>query len=135
MDNINLVDHLLSCNSITIYVNGNTQTYDNESDTYNTILETLKNITKNSHEMPALGVSLDKETREALNKDMWLELNYNDTIEYLDMPFNKLTIKLEKDSYGINIIRHSNNKYEGRCYYLNLDVDTNKLYETILKTQ
>ena len=89
---------------------------------------------KDAHEMPALGVSLDQETKEAKKSDLWLEIHFAKTMHYLDMPFDSLLIKIEKDNSGCNIIRGTRGKYEGRCYYLNTTSTMENLYSIVLDT-
>ena len=87
----------------------------------------------NSHEMPALGVSLDNETRNELKNGLWLEFNYKTTQTYNEMPFDSLLIKVEPDNSGFNVLRKHDNLYEGRCYYINLDCNMSALYNKILE--
>ena len=98
-----------------------------------TLLETLQQMLTNSHEMPALGVSLDNETRNELKNGLWLEFNYKTTQTYNEMPFDSLLIKVEPDNSGFNVLRKHDNLYEGRCYYINLDCNMSALYNKILE--
>jgi len=95
------------------------------------ILKTLKDITEYSHDMPAFGVSLDNLTKEEMKAGIWLELEFKKTYLFNEMPFDALLIKVEQDSYGFNLIRRNNGKYEGRCFYLSLNESLNNLYEVI----
>ena len=97
------------------------------------ILNELINVTNDSHEMPAFGVAIDNETREALKSGMWIELYFDTTMSHRDMPFDSLLINVEPDSSGFNLIRKYDNKYEGRCYYISLNNNTMKdLHDTIV---
>lgn len=118
--------------SITIYNNNDITTYSRNSNEFNDILSSLISITTTSHQMPAFGVSLDRETRLALKKGLWLELNFNHTYTSSEMPFNALLIEVNAQYTGFNIIRKFNGKYDGRCFYLNL-VNTNmqQLYDSL----
>ena len=120
--------------SITITYNGNEYSYAKNSDEYKEIYSAIIDFVKESHEMPALGVSLDKETKEAKKHNLWLELHFAKTMKYLDMPFDSLLIEVNKDYAGCNIIRGNNGVYEGRCYYLNTNCTMENLYNTILRT-
>ncbi len=84
-----------------------------------------------SVQMPAFGVSLDEITKEEMKSGIWIKFIFEKTIIKSEMPFDELLIHLEKDSYGINIIRGNSGVYEGRCYYLNLDNNLNALYSFI----
>ena len=69
--------------------------------------------------MPAFGVSLHAETLNELKNDNWIKINFNKQIIVNELPFVSLIFKLEKTS-GFNLIRFHNEKYEGRCFYLDL---------------
>ena len=120
--------------SITITYNGNEYNYTKNSDEYKSIYNSIMEYVKDAHEMPALGVSLDHETKTEKQNGLWLEIHFAKTMHYLDMPFDSLLIKIEKDNSGCNIIRGNNGKYEGRCYYLNTTGTMENLYNTVLNT-
>lgn len=126
---LKLSDYFVICDNICIVCDNIKSLLDNN--TTETIKSELKNLFENSHEMPALGVSIHNETVTELEKGLWLILQYNETKYHNDMPFDELLIKVNKEDYGLNIIRGNNGIYEGRCYYLNLDKNTSKLYNTI----
>ena len=119
---------------ITITYNGNEYNYTKNSDEYKSIYNSIMEYVKDAHEMPALGVSLDHETKTEKQNGLWLEIHFAKTMHYLDMPFDSLLIKIEKDNSGCNIIRGNNGKYEGRCYYLNTTGTMENLYNTVLNT-
>ena len=81
--------------------------------------------------MPALGVSIDNSTRQELKNGLWIKFDFNKVCENYDMPFESLLIKLEDQSYGLNIIRKYENKYEGRVYYINLEHSTDQFIKMI----
>ena len=74
--------------------------------------------------MPAFGVSLDAETKAAMQQGDWVELKFNQTETINEMPFNSLCFRLES-CYGLNLIRGLNGNYNGRCIYLDLPQQTN----------
>lgn len=112
--------------------NENMQTTLNKGDDkFEIILKTLKDKTKYAHDMPAFGVSIDDLTREEMKTGTWLELEFDKTYVFNDMPFDALLIKVEKDIYGFNLIRRYNGKYEGRCFYLSLNESMNELCDEI----
>jgi len=127
----NINDYFIHSNNITIYNNGNTCTYNHDTQEFNDIIDSINNMCNNSHEMPAFGVSLHKETLIAIQTGIWIELEFNSTITHNDMPFSKLIFEINPEYSGFNIIRYCDNKYEGRCYYLNLDSDMSELYSLI----
>ena len=84
----------------------------------------------NALEMPAFGVSLDKLTKEEMKKGFWLEFKFDETCCSSDMPFDSLLVKIEKSSFGVNLIRGNDGVYEGRCFYLDLNGNNfDKLYD------
>lgn len=84
------------------------------------IIDSMMTMTKDAHEMPAFGVSLDEKTREARNSGLWLELVFDKEMEYNGMPFESLLIEIHENYSGFNLIRKYNGKYDGRCFYLDL---------------
>lgn len=125
----NLYQCFENSNKLIIYHNGNLHTCNqNEQDA---IVNSLKAMLYNSHEMPAFGVSLDTETRQELNNGTWIEFCFDTVTTYNDMPFDKLLIKVSPDDAGFNIIRHHDGMYEGRCYYISLEKNMEILADTI----
>ena len=131
MDSHNIVNIFTQCNSITVIMDNTHTVFDKNSTEYTTLLDSLLDICVDSHEMPALGVSIDSETREAIKNNIWIELTYSNIITYNDMPFEKLLIEVNPSYNGFNIIRYINDEYTGRCFYLNLNKDMSTLYDTI----
>lgn len=128
---IELTDKFALATAITIYDNDETFSFSKGDDKFESVLSSLKFITQNSHEMPGFAVSLDNETKQAIQSGRWLELEFKKTQKYNDMPFDSLLIEVSKDYSGFNLIRKTNGKYEGRCFYLNLSQNMQPLYDTI----
>lgn len=107
--------------------------FDKDTPMYNSILFEFENMLIGANQMPALGVSIDELTREKMEIGIWLEFEF-DSISYnSEMPFESLLVEINKDYYGFNVIRKYNNKYDGRCYYINLnDRSMNHLYEYLI---
>jgi len=87
----------------------------------------LSQMLQESHQMPALGVSIHTETIMAINKGVWLRLQYNGTQQVDDMPFDELLIEVNSEFVGFNIIRGNRGIYDGRCYYIDLNNSTMKI--------
>ena len=136
-NNVEIQSDLVKCmstpDSIIVYNQNNKTNINSEDAMYDKITDSILEMCNGSREMPAFGVALDIETKEALKTGLWIELVYSDTQEYNDMPFDTLLIEVEKDYTGFNIIRKQNNKYDGRCFYLALDGDMSRLYNTLTK--
>lgn len=75
---------------------------------------------EDSFSMPAFAVSLDNLTKEEMKSGLWLEFVFDKTMSINEMPFDSLLVNVNKDQYGINLIRGNDGLYEGRCFYLDL---------------
>lgn len=131
-ENSSITTYFSKSESISIYKNGETKTFKNGDDEFKVLLNALNEVTKNSHDMPAFGVSLNDETMHEKRNNVWIELNFNKEESFNEMPFESLLIKVQKNDQGFNLIRKYNNKYDGRCFYLNLANNMEKLYNLIL---
>lgn len=106
---------------INIYKDGNATTYIASDKPYEEILTGWNSLLDGSHEMPAYGVSLDKETVKAMKNGLWVEFDFGKLTEYNGMPFEKLLVEVGKEFYGFNIIRYTSERgYDGRCFYIDL---------------
>lgn len=119
---------LLTPQEVTVHVNGKSLSITQEQ--YVEYISLFQSILNNSHDMPAFGVSLDQETKKAMQSGTWLQLVYPTTQEVNGLPFDILLIELHPNDSGFNIIRGNNSIYDGRCFYIDL-VDTTlaSLYE------
>lgn len=84
-----------------------------------------------AQQAPAYGVSLHENVVEQMKEGIWIKFIFEETLVKSDMTFDELLINVQKDCYGINIIRGNNGKYEGRCYYLNLKNSLDNVYDFI----
>ena len=127
MNNCDIVEVLDRADSIECWV-------DNEKHSINkdSLMESIELMMNGSHEMPAFGVSLDEETKGKMKAGVWVQFNYDKTCEYNEMRFDSLLIEIRRDDNGFNIIRKYENKYEGRCYYVDLAGDMAIVYNYIL---
>lgn len=122
-DNENsLTDCLNSVESFEIFNNGKVEIVTNEQDKFNEIFNNIKEIFASSRLMPAFGVSLHNETLNELKNECWFQINFNKEQIKNGLNFNSLLFKLE-ETQGFNLIRLYENKYEGRCLYLDLDYE------------
>ncbi len=119
---------------INVYNNGSSATYLVGQKPYEDIMLSWNNLLNGSHEMPAYGVSLNKETLKAMNSGLWVEFDFGKPTEYNGMPFEKLLVEVNKGFYGFNIIRYTKqNGYDGRCFYIDLvNKDMNDFYDVIV---
>lgn len=124
-----LTDTFFEAEKYFIYYNGEKQEIN-----ANLIFPELKKMCEKSYFSPAFGVSINQYTLNELKKGLWLEMEYSESKEFAEMPYEKLLINFQPDFYGFNIIRYnSNGGYDGRCYYLNLNGNSTNFYNTLLK--
>lgn len=84
-----------------------------------------------ARQVPALGVAIDNLVKEDMKEGIWIKFIFEKTFIKSEMPFDELLINVQKNSSGFNIIRGNNGIYDGRCYYLELNSNLDKLYEFI----
>ena len=128
-----LTDYFKSISTITILNSGQKLSFFKGDDKFELIFSELISITNNSHDMPAFAVSLHDETIKELATGIWVELGFNETQTFREMPFDTLLFSLKENNTGLNLIRKHNGKYEGRCFYLNLNKNFNDLIKLSLK--
>ena len=119
--------------NIVVYNDGKKSLYFKGDDKFELIFFELEKATQNAHDMPAFAVSLDNEIIKEKESGLWLELMFDKTQTFNEMPFDALLFKIEENNSGLNLIRKHNGKYEGRCFYLNLNENLNNLLKTTLK--
>lgn len=107
--------------SVNIYNEGQIITYYMGDVPFDDILSAWKLMIKPAHEMPAFGVSLNNQTKEAIKSGLWIEFVFNRILESNGMPYEKLLINIETGSSGFNLIRYLKpDGYCGRCFYYDL---------------
>jgi len=108
----------------TVYVikDGNEKSYSDGSAEYGLIVSAFNRMVEGARQMPAYGVSLDKETRKAKKRGLWVEFDFGKAYECSGMPFEKLLVEVADYFQGFNLIRYTSEYgYDGRCFYLDLD--------------
>ena len=89
-----------------------------------------------SRQMPAYAVSLHKLTMEDFKEGYWVKFDYGKTMKASKMPFDQLLIHIQEDMYGVNIIRGNKGRFEGRCFYLELDNKTfDEVYDFLVNVE
>jgi len=126
----NIYNYFNVCDNISVVYGNNL--YSLSQDNVLNIQNLLFYLCNNSHEMPAIGVSIHNETIKAMRTGMWLKLKYNTTLSHNGMSFDELIININSNDYGFNIIRGNNGVYDGRCYYVSLEKNIVELYNTLL---
>lgn len=133
-EQMTLDDIVKNATSIIVYNDGIKTEYTSNSANFTNVVDAFVEIVKSGHEMPAFGVSLHDSTIDSIQTGLWVEFVFEKTKVYNEMPFETLLINVEKDWSGFNIIRKHDSKYEGRCFYINLEnADMSKLYELLTR--
>lgn len=115
--------------AVEIYNNG--ELVNLSSDEFDKFENLFSDALENSRQTPAYGVSIHDLTIKEMKSGIWLRFKFEQTIYKSQMPFDELLMKIDKNSYGVNIIRGNNGRYEGRCYYLELENNFDNLYDFI----
>ena len=132
MQQKSITNYFSKATAITVIHNGTKSSYLKGDDKFEEILSALNKITASSHDMPAYGVSLDKDTKKAIESGLWLELKFKKAETFNELPFESLLFEINESYQGFNLIRKNNNTYDGRCFYLNLKTNMKHLNTVIL---
>ena len=123
----NVQDAIMNADMVNICYSNKEYNIVKDSFQYDLCMNFIENILDCSHQLPALGVAIDKEViEEKKNKD-WVEFSFNKICDIDGMFFDALLIFLEKDMGGVNVFRKVDGKYDGRCYYINLQNNFNNI--------
>ena len=131
MQQKSITNYFSKATAITIIESGTKSSYIKGDDKFEEILASLLKITAGAHDMPAYGVSLDKDTKKAIESGLWLELEFKTPEIFNELPFESLLFEVNESYQGFNLIRKNNNTYDGRCFYLNLKNNMKHLYSSI----
>lgn len=121
--------------SVNVIVDGVTTAYAVGGDKFNEICAVWNNMLSGAYEMPAYGVSLDRETRKAVKSGVWAEFVFDKALSSNGMPFEKLLVNVQPEWSGFNIIRYTAaHGYDGRCFYYDLvNKDMRLFYDCLIK--
>lgn len=122
-----MVDLFNEVSMIEVYNDG--QVIELSEEEQNKFDELFCDAISQARQMPAFGVSLHDLTIEDMKHGIWVKFIFDKTIVKSEMPFNELLIHVQKDCHGFNVIRGNNGRYEGRCYYLDLDGTLDEVYD------
>ena len=93
--------------SITVYDNGSSVQLLPAQMSYKLVINGFKNLLANARRMPAFGVSLDNDTRQAMTEGIWVEFDFGKTIYYAEMSFERLLMQAVASHSGFNLIRYN----------------------------
>ena len=121
--------------SVIVYNDGEQTEYACGGDEFEKILKSWNEMLKDSHPMPAFGVSINNYTLKEMQRGLWAEFVFGKTYEYNGMPFEKLLVNVNGDFCGFNIIRYNTaHGYDGRCYYIDLvNKNMSSFYDLLLE--
>ena len=122
-----MIDLFSEASMIKVYNNG--QIIEMTEEEQNKFDKLFCDAISNSRQMPAFGVSLHNLTIEEMQYGIWVKFLFNKTIVKSEMSFDELLICVQKDCHGVNVIRGNKGRYEGRCYYLDLDKTLDDVYD------
>lgn len=129
-----IVSVLDEASKIIVYKDGKNVEYFKNVDNYGKIYTAWKMMVEDSHQMPAFGVSIDADTKKAMNEGVWVEFVFDEVKSCCEMPFSKILVNVCADFGGFNLIRYDRGGYNGRCFYLNLaEKNMSEFYRTVLE--
>lgn len=99
---------------------------------FDRVLTAVKAVFDDGFQMPALGVSIHNLTITQKSEKPWVELRFGQKCECFGMQFEGLLIFIEPDYHGCNLIRLNGDRYEGRCYYMQLSGTMRPLYDAVM---
>ncbi|MGN1103699.1 MAG: hypothetical protein ACI4QI_02370 [Candidatus Coproplasma sp.] len=106
---------------INVYDEGNCTAYSKGSDGFAKICAVWTGMMGFARQMPAFGVSLNAETKQAIKSNLWLEFTFPQEYCNNGMTFERLLVNVDKSFSGFNVIRfNSKYGYDGRCFYFDL---------------
>lgn len=118
---------------ITLYKDDNKTEYSSVDRDFELILDGFNGLLKGARQMPAFGVSLDGDTRKAMQNGVWVEFSFSRQLICYEMKFEKLLVNIVPEYRGFNIIRYnSEGGYDGRCFYISLAYDMSNFYNLLL---
>lgn len=86
-----------------------------------------------AHQMPAYGVSLNRETVKAVKSGVWAEFVFNQSLSARGMPFERLLVNVRPEWCGFNIVRYTAEYgYDGRCFYYDLADNMTDFYNCLV---
>lgn len=134
--NIELNEVFSRSENINVYNDGKAVAYSAQDGEYKRILESWNKMLQGAHEMPAFGVSLNRETVAAMKRGLWLEFGFGKVYESNGMPFEKLLVDVKSEYSGFNLIRYTAERgYDGRCFYYDLtDKNMSELFNLLSKS-
>ena len=106
--------------AVKVIKDGEESFYTSGSEEFSAIVRAVGEMFADARQMPAFGVSIDKLTREEMQKGVWTEFLYDAERTCWNMPFASLLFAVKDEYRGVNVVRKTEEKYQGRCFYVDL---------------
>ena len=94
--------------------------FQKDEEDFTALTDCWLNVLQGAIQMPAFGVSIDSLTREEMKNGLWAEFCFDGERRCGSMPFDSLLIAVRGEYKGLNVVRKTEGKYQGRCFYIDL---------------
>lgn len=115
-----LTDAVQTAGRIIVIADGREHCFEKDDVAFHAIIKAWNEMTATAIRMPAFGVSIDELTRREMKQGLWTEFRYEKETSCAGMAFDRLLVCVKEEFRGFNVVRHLQEKYQGRCFYVDL---------------
>lgn len=115
-----LTDAVQTAGRIIVIADGKEHCFEKDDVAFQAIIKAWDEMTATAIRMPAFGVSIDELTRREMKQGLWTEFRYEKETSCAGMAFDRLLVCVKEEFRGFNVVRHVQEKYQGRCFYVDL---------------
>ncbi len=115
-----LTDAVQTAGRIIVIADGREHCFEKDDVAFQAIIKAWDEMTATAIRMPAFGVSIDELTRREMKQGLWTEFRYEKETSCAGMAFDRLLVCVKEEFRGFNVVRHVQEKYQGRCFYVDL---------------
>ena len=115
-----LTDAVQTAGRIIVIADGREHCFEKDDVAFQAIIKAWDEMTATAIRMPAFGVSIDELTRREMQQGLWTEFRYEKETSCAGMAFDRLLVCVKEEFRGFNVVRHVQEKYQGRCFYVDL---------------
>ena len=115
-----LTDAVQTAGRIIVIADGREHCFEKDDVAFQAIIKAWDEMTATAIRMPAFGVSIDELTRREMKQGLWTEFRYKKETSCAGMAFDRLLVCVKEEFRGFNVVRHVQEKYQGRCFYVDL---------------
>lgn len=115
-----LTDAVQIAGRIIVIADGREHCFEKGDAAFRAIIKAWNEMTATAIRMPAFGVSIDELTRREMKQGLWTEFRYEKETSCAGMAFDRLLVCVKEEFRGFNVVRHVQEKYQGRCFYVDL---------------